>query len=242
MSTIIDLGKLRFQFRGSYAAATQYEYNDVVLFGGDVFCYINVTATIGNDPTSATHWSKMMGGLAATGEWDAATQYQINDLATHGGSLYRATAASLNVIPPNGSNWELIAGGYRFRQLWAIGATYEVNESVVHEGSSYRALTNHTAGVNFLTDFLAGNWERYSQGTYDKGQYANSSNYFKGDLVQVGVAPNLDHYICLTDHESDASADPGTSPEDANWTRLISGQYTSTVADRQYAFFVGTGC
>ena len=30
MSTIIDLGKIRFQFRGDYVNTTQYEYNDVV--------------------------------------------------------------------------------------------------------------------------------------------------------------------------------------------------------------------
>ena len=38
MSTIIDLGKIRFQFRGDYSAAEAYEYNDVVKYGGDVLC------------------------------------------------------------------------------------------------------------------------------------------------------------------------------------------------------------
>ena len=44
MSTIINLGKIRFQFRGDYSASQQYEYNDVVRFGGDVYVYINSTA------------------------------------------------------------------------------------------------------------------------------------------------------------------------------------------------------
>ena len=64
-------------------------------------------------------------------------------------------------------------------------------------------------------------------------------DYFVGDLVQTGIAPNLDHFICLTDHTSDGTADPGTSPESTNWTRLIAGTYTASQLDRQFAFFFG---
>ena len=39
MSTIINLGKIRFQFRGDYSTTESYEYNDVVRFGGDVYLY-----------------------------------------------------------------------------------------------------------------------------------------------------------------------------------------------------------
>ena len=37
MSQIIDLGKLRFHFAGEYDAAQNYEVNDVVKYGGNVY-------------------------------------------------------------------------------------------------------------------------------------------------------------------------------------------------------------
>lgn len=239
MSTIIDLGKLRFQFRGDYAAASQYEYNDVVKYGGNVYCYINVAATVGNPPGLITHWSLMVSGLAAKGAWNSATTYQVNDVVIQGGSTYRATAASTNQAPPNASYWEVIVGGYNFRGTWTAVTAYEKDDSVVYLGQSYRALTNHTSAAAFLSDLSASNWERYAQGTENRTVYTVSTDYFKGDLVQTGTAPNLDHFICLTDHTSDGTADPSTAPEASNWTRLIAGQYTSSVADRQYAYFCG---
>lgn len=241
MSTIIDLGKLRFSFRNNYSATAQYEYNDVVIFGGDVFVFINNVASIGTDPTNATHWAKMVGGLNATGAWSGATNYFISDLVTHGGSLYRATAPNLNQEPPNGAFWELLAGGLNFRGTWATATAYEANDSVVYEGQSYRALTNHTSSAAFLTDLAAGDWERYAAGSNNRGAYLNSTDYFKGDLVQTGTAPNLNHYLCLTDHTSDAVADPSGAPENTNWTLLIAGTYTTSNADRQYAYFVAVG-
>jgi len=239
MSTIIDLGKLRFQFRGDYAAATQYEYNDVVIYGGDVFCYINATATIGNIPTTTTHWSRMVSGLKALGAWNVATTYQVNQVVTHGGNTYRATAPTTGNEPPNVSYWELLAGGYDFKGNWAAATAYKKDDAVVYLGQAYRATTNFTSAATVLADLTAGNWERYAAGTENRGAYTTSTDYFKGDLVQTGTAPNLDHFICLTDHTSDGTSDPGSAPESANWTRLIAGLYTSSNADRQYAFFVG---
>ena len=239
MSTIIDLGKLRFQFRGDYGATTQYEYNDVVKYGGDVYCYINVTATVGNAPSNTTHWSLMVSGLAAKGAWSSTTAYLVNDVIIQGGSTYRATAASTNQVPPNTSFWEVLVGGYNFRGTWATATAYKKDDSVVYLGQSYRALTNHTSAAAFLTDLSASDWERYAQGTENRATYATSTDYFKGDLVQTGTAPNLDHFICLTDHTSNSTADPGTAPESSEWTRLIAGQYTSSVIDKQYSFFMG---
>ena len=66
MSTIIDLGKIRFQFRGDYSASEAYEYNDVVKYGGDVYVF-NSTAASGTAPTVTTHWSSMVSGLKARG-------------------------------------------------------------------------------------------------------------------------------------------------------------------------------
>ena len=239
MRTIIDLGKIRFQFRGEYLNTTQYEYNDVVRFGGDVFVYINVTATVGTIPTTTSHWSRMVSGLKAEGEWSSTTAYATNDVVVHGGSVYRAITSTTNNVPPNATYWEVLVQGLNHRGSWGATTAYERDDSVVHLGQTYRALTNHTSGSSFLADLSASNWELYASGTTNRGAYAVSTDYFKGDLVTVGTAPNLDFYISTTNHVSDGTADPATAPENSNWTRLIAGTYTTSSLTKQYAFFLG---
>lgn len=288
MSTLIDLGKLRFQFRGSYSAATQYEYNDVVIFGGNAYCFINAAATIGQDPTNTTYWAQMLSGLNARGIYNNATAYQandlvilgantyrciapstgntppnatywevlieglapqssynnatayvVNDVVIHGGYIYVCIASSTGNEPPNATYWEALVGGYNHRNNWVAATDYKKGDAVIHLGQSYRALSNHTATVSFLTDFATtGLWERYATGQQVRGGYTNNTEYFKGDLVTVGAAPNLDLYINLTDHLSGAAniVDP---TEITNWSRLIAGTYTSTTLDRQYAYYCG---
>ena len=239
MSTIIDLGKIRFQFRGDYSSSTQYEYNDVVKYGGDVYVFINATAAVGTAPTTTSHWSSMVSGLKARGAWSSGETYQTNHVVTHGGNTYRATVETTNNVPPNSSYWELLAGGYDFKGNWAATTAYKKDDAVVYLGQAYRATTNFTSASTLLADLTSGNWERYAAGSTNRGAYTLNTDYFKGDLVQTGSGSLTNHYICLTDHTSDASADPQTPPESANWTILISGTYTTSLADRQYAFFMG---
>lgn len=240
MSTIISLGKLRFQFRGDYSASSVYEYNDVVRFGGDVYVYINSTAsTPGTDPSTTSHWARMVSGLKANGAWSSATSYAINDVVTHGGSAYRAVQATTNNIPPNATYWELLVGGVDHKGTWQTATSYLADDAVVLYGQTYRATTNFTSAATLLADLLAGNWARYSGGSFNRGAYTQSTDYYKGDLVQTGAGASTNHYISTTDHASDATADPSTGPENTNWTLLISGTYTTTNADRQYAFFMG---
>ena len=113
------------------------------------------------------------------------------------------------------------------------------DDAVIHQGQAYRATTNFTSAATLLADLTAGNWERYAGGSANRGAYATSTDYYKGDLVQTGSGANTNHYISLTDHTSNATEDPTGPNEAANWTLLISGQYTTTNADRQYAFFMG---
>ena len=90
MSTIIDLGILRFLYRGVYNPATNYELNDVVSYGGNSYVYINRIAGAGTAPSTTTHWSNMVDGLSDLGDYDNATTYQKNDLVRVSGLIYRA--------------------------------------------------------------------------------------------------------------------------------------------------------
>lgn len=45
--------------------------------------------------------------LTARGEWNAATNYVLNDVVTSGGQLWRALRNNINVTPVAGAGWEL---------------------------------------------------------------------------------------------------------------------------------------
>lgn len=287
MSTILDLGKLRFQFRGSYNASTQYEFNDVVLYGGNAYCYINSTAGIGQAPNLTAYWAQMVSGLNARGAYNNATAYQVNDLVVsgantyrciapstgnqppnatywevlvqglapqsnyngatgyavndvvvHGGFVYRCIANTTGNEPPNATYWEMLVGGYNPRNAWAAATVYKRGDAVVYLGQSYRALSNHTSTSSFYTDFITNSrWERFASGQQLRGAYANTTEYFRGDLVTTGTAPNLNLYINLQDHVA-SGATIDAAGEIGNWQLLISGTYTTSTQDRQYAFFV----
>lgn len=239
MSTLIDLGKLRFHFRGDYAAATQYEYNDVVGYGGDLFVYVNSVASIGNLPSNTTFWTKCVSALNSLGTWSAAANYEPNDLVKYGGSYYRCIAVSLNNEPPNATYWEEFIGGYNHRGAWASSTAYKVNDSVTYQGHTYRCLTVHTSTTSFYSDFVTNSrWARVTRGVANRGAYANATAYFQNDLVTTGIAPNLNLYLCLNDHTS-VGANITDAGEISNWATLISGNYSVSTADRQYAYFVG---
>lgn len=92
MTTLIDLGKLRFNFDGVYSSATQYELNDCVTYGGNVYAYTNTVASTGNLPTNTTYWTLMVQGFAWVGNWATATPYKINDIVFSGISSYLVVA------------------------------------------------------------------------------------------------------------------------------------------------------
>ena len=104
MATIIDLGKIRFEYQGVYSGSTTYEWNDVVKYGGNLYVYKYGTATSGNVPTNATYWDMMMEGFNFEGAYDAATTYNIGDgfyLPTYAMTVATSTLAAM--LPVSGS-------------------------------------------------------------------------------------------------------------------------------------------
>ena len=76
----IDLGKIKFVFRGTYAGGTAYVPDDVVTFtdGSVTSSYICTTATTGNNPSS---------GGTAHGSWAFLAKGQATSPTTTQGDL-----------------------------------------------------------------------------------------------------------------------------------------------------------
>ena len=65
----IDLGKIKFTWKGAFATGTTYEADDVVSYGGSSWVYVNATSKTGTNagtPTTSntTHWDLMAEGTS----------------------------------------------------------------------------------------------------------------------------------------------------------------------------------
>ena len=103
----IDLGAIRFNWRGAYANGTAYVANDVVSFGGA--SYINILASTGVAVSNTSNWNVMStAGTDGTDGTDVGTT-----ITTQGDLLYR-----------DGSGLQRLAKGTGFQTLrMSTGAT-----------------------------------------------------------------------------------------------------------------------
>ena len=92
------LGRIRFVWKGTWTATTQYYVDDVVKQGGQI--YICVNGHIASDFTSqSASWNLMSSGQDWKGDWTVGTPYKLNDLVKYGGSVYVCvTAHTLSLI------------------------------------------------------------------------------------------------------------------------------------------------
>ena len=73
----IDLGKLKFNWRGDWISSSSYEIDDVVYCNGSA--YVAVQNNTASNPASqhalGTAWDKMAEGINYAGDWTSGTTY-----------------------------------------------------------------------------------------------------------------------------------------------------------------------
>lgn len=96
MAELIDLGKIRFDFRGAYDGATVYERNDVVSYNGSAYVYKNAASGSANAPTNTTYWDKLAEGISVS----AGDSGYI--LTNNGTSINWTTSPSVTTVTTSG--------------------------------------------------------------------------------------------------------------------------------------------
>jgi hypothetical protein len=183
MSQLIDLGKLRFYFAGEYSAVTEYESNDIVKYGGNVYVYTNVVKATGVTPTTTTHWALMIEGFKFLGTYSAGTAYKIGDGVAHGGKVYISILASTGQTPPNATYWSQFADGIQYEGTYAGGTAYQKNDVVKYGGQVYIALQDTTGNLPTNVTF----WAKFVDGIAPQSVYNSGTAYFPGDIVGYGA-------------------------------------------------------
>jgi len=92
MAQILDLGKIRFNWAGTYSNTTQYEYNDLVKYGPNLYAFTAAAAATGVLPTNTGSWAVVVEGFNFRSTYVNGTLYYKNDVVTDGVSAFIATA------------------------------------------------------------------------------------------------------------------------------------------------------
>ncbi len=184
MAQILDLGKFRFDYRGAYSSATEYERNDVVQYGGNVYVYTLGTASTGNLPTNTAFWALMVEGFNYRGIWATGTSYLISDLVSYGGKIYIALRDTVGDNPvTEASDWAVFVDGIQYEGTWASGTSYQKGDVVKYGGNIWIAVNNNSASAPTSSN---ANWDILVYGVEWKGAYASGTAYKVNDIVSYG--------------------------------------------------------
>ena len=143
----INLGSIKFNWKGTYAGGTAYVVDDVVEYNGS--SYICILASTGNLPTNATYFEQMSSaGTNGTDGTDLGTT-----LTTQGDIVYR-DASGLQRLGAGTSGQVLQTGGTGANPSWGT-----VSSDFVRVGT---ATVSGSATTTFLVDnVFSSNYDQY---------------------------------------------------------------------------------
>ena len=113
MAQLIDLGKIRFNWAGTYNSAVEYSYNDLVKYGPNLYAYINTNANTGIAPAeTSSYWTLVTEGVAYKGTYTNGALYYKNDIVIDGQNTYVSLVQhTANAAALGNTNLEIIALG-----------------------------------------------------------------------------------------------------------------------------------
>lgn len=131
----VNLGSIKFKWKGTYAGGTAYTIDDVVSYNGS--SYICIQASTGNLPTDTAYFEQMSSaGTNGTDGTDLTTT-----LTTQGDIVYR-DASGLARLPAGSANQVLQSGGTGANPSWGDvsgGKILQVVQSVKSDTASWSA-------------------------------------------------------------------------------------------------------
>jgi hypothetical protein len=207
------LGRIRFVWKGNWAAATIYYIDDVIRYGGRTYiCAAGHTSASDFNTDleyNPTKWNQMSDGQSWSGDWNTSTFYKINDVVKYGGLLYicndshTSSATATLGLEADQAKWTLYAEGFDWKNAWAINTRYKVNDLVRYGGYTYVCNTHHTSAATTASGLEAdqSKWDTFNQGIEYKGTWVTATRYKLNDVVKYGAGL----WICTTQHTADAA-------------------------------------
>ncbi len=211
------LGRLKFVWKGAWAASTAYVKDDIVRYGGNAYVVESAHTSNSNFYTdlTANRLTKIAGGTEYKGDWATSTVYKVDDLVTYNGTVYRANQGhtAAGSFLSDEAKWDVYTKGFSYRGNWAATTHYALNDVARVGGYLYQVIDAHISQSTFNAD--SAKWTLFLQGIDFQSNWATSTLYQPGDIVKFGGYL----YICNTEHTSS-----GTKISTTYFDVLLQGQ------------------
>ena len=179
----IILGNLKFYWAGNWAQSTNYDADDVVKYGPNVYVCLTAHTSQSTFAADFAKWELMVAGLENAGTWNSATLYKYGQTVTYGGAVYIALQENTNKNPYTETNdWQRLVDGQQFEGDYNTGTTYQKGDIVYSGGYLYVAkqnsLNNDPTNITY--------WDVYTKGFEFQGSWNGATQYRPGDVVTYG--------------------------------------------------------
>jgi hypothetical protein len=182
------LGRLKFKWRGDWAATTAYVIDDIVKYGANAYvCTTNHTASAAETSFYSAdlgNWDLHTEGLRNRGMYNnTGYWYTLNDLVKYGNSVYRCTTAHTGPASFDFTKFEVYSEGLNFENSWSSATLYQKGDIVTFGGYTYISQQNST---NIAPNTDEAYWKVLSTGFSPQGDYNSAEVYEPGNLVKYG--------------------------------------------------------
>ena len=183
------LGRLKFKWRGDWAASTAYVIDDIVKYGANSYvCVVNHTSVASqtsfySEDITNNKWELHTEGLRQRGDWAPSTWYALNDLVKYGNSIYRCITAYTSGADFQFSFWSAYSEGLVFEDTWDSSTLYQKGDIVGYGGYTYVAEQNST---NVAPNTDTAYWKVLTTGYLSQGTYNSAEVYEPGNTVRYG--------------------------------------------------------
>ncbi len=221
----ISIGKVKFNWRGNWAAATVYAKDDVVKYGPSVYTITEAHTSASTFAANIAKTSLMVEGITWADTYNPSVLYQVNDIVGYGGAIYICIQEGTGQTPSSASAyWDRLVGGLEWEGLWSALTQYQKGDIVRYGGYTYTAIAD---SLGYLpTNALY--WQVLNQGYNFIGNWSNTESYKPGDVVKSGGML----YSANTAHS-------GIKPPSAQWDSLAEGSTFSGVYNNALAYAKG---
>ena len=221
MAAEFKIGRLRFNWKGTWTPSTVYARDDVVFNDGSAYACLVPSTSSANFYTDLYAvpypvWQKVTDGKTWAGNWTTGHSYGLNHVVVFGGIVYYCNIAHTSTsFVADSANWTIYTEFTAWHTAWTINTTYGINDTVKYGGTIYKCIVNHTSAATTVLGLEANqnSWTIVDQGIEYKGNWASNTRYKVRDVVKL----NADLYICSV-YNNDTTFVP------ASWTLWFPGK------------------
>lgn len=203
MAAEFKIGRLRYSWSGTWAPATTYGRDDVILNDGKAYTCLVPNTSSENFYTDlyATFpcWQLIIDGKTWTGLWVTNYAYGVGHIVVFGGAAYYSSVAhTSSTFAADAANWTVYVEFDGWKPTWTTSSVYGKNNVVRYGGLVYKCVANHTSAASDVLGLEANqaSWTVYYSGVEYRGTWSAGARYKLNDLVKL----NGNIYICTQYH------------------------------------------